>query len=70
MKKHESPFKDGGGIPTGAIKSTADPVVVGETDEDIFDKLDLYHDGIINTLYLSRTLVRNGYSTLSVCRSV
>ena len=60
-KKHESPFNDGGGIPTGAIKSTAAPVVIGETDMDIFDKLDLYHDGIINTLHLNRTLYRDGY---------
>ena len=64
-KKHESPFNDGGGIPTGAIKSTAEPVVVGETDTDIFDKLDLYHDGIINTLHLNRTLYRDGaFNTL------
>jgi len=61
IKKHESPFNDGGGIPTGAIKSTATPVVVSETDTDIFDKLDLYHDGIINTLHLNRTLWRDGY---------
>ncbi len=65
MKKHESPFNDGGGIPTGAIKSTAAPVVVGETDTDIFDKLDLYHDGIINTLHLNRSLYRDGaFNTL------
>jgi len=64
-KKHESPFNDGGGIPTGAIKSTAEPVVVSETDIDIFDKLDLYHDGIINTLHLNRTLYRDGaFNTL------
>ena len=61
IRKHESPFNDGGGIPTGAIKSTSEPVEVSETDEDIFDKLDLYHDGIINTLHLSRTLYRDGY---------
>ena len=61
MKKHESPFNDGGGIPTGAIKSVNAPVVVGETDTDIFDKLDLYHDGIINTLHLNRSLYRDGY---------
>ena len=64
-KKHESPFNAGGGIPTGAIKSTLEPVVVNETDEDIFDKFDLYHEGIINTLNLNRTLVRNGkFNTL------
>ena len=61
IRKHESPFNDGGGIPTGAIKSTSEPVVVGETDIDIFDKLDLYHDGIINTLHLNRSLYRDGY---------
>ena len=60
-KQHGSSFNDGGGIPTGAIKSTLTPVVIGETDEDIFDELDLYHDGIINTLHLNRTLYRNGY---------
>ena len=60
-KQHESPFNDGGGIPTGAIKSTKDAVVVGETDTDIFDKLDLYHGGIINTLHLNRSLYRDGY---------
>ena len=65
MMKHESPFNDGGGIPTGAIKSTLAPVVVDETDTDIFDKLDLYHDGIINTLNLNRSLYRDGaYNTL------
>lgn len=66
MKKHESPFNDGGGIPTGAIKSSiAAPVLVDETDTDIFDKLDLYHDGIINTLHLNRSLYRDGaYNTL------
>jgi len=64
-KKHESPFNDGGGIPTGAIKSTTTPVLVDETDTDIFDKLDLYHDGIINTLNLNRTLYRDGaFNTL------
>lgn len=64
-KKHESPFNDGGGIPTGAIKSTLAPVVISETDEDIFDHLDLYHDGIINTLHLNRTLYRDGaFNTL------
>ena len=62
MKKHESPFNDGGGIPTGAIKSSiAAPVVINETDEDIYDHLDLYHGGIINTLHLNRTLYRDGY---------
>jgi len=62
MKKHESPFNDGGGIPTGAIKSSiAAPVVINETDEDIYDHLDLYHEGIINTLHLNRTLYRDGY---------
>ena len=66
MKKHESPFNDGGGIPTGAIKSSiAAPVLVDETDTDIFDKLDLYHGGIINTLNLNRSLYRDGaYNTL------
>ena len=35
------------------------------TDTDIFDKLDLYHDGIINTLHLNRTLYRDGaFNTL------
>jgi len=64
-RKHESPFNDGGGIPTGAIKSTTTPVLVDETDTDIFDKLDLYHDGIINTLHLNRTLYRDGaFNTL------
>ena len=64
-KRHESPFNNGGGIPTGAIKSVNAPVVVGETDTDIFDKLDLYHDGIINTLHLNRTLYRDGaFNTL------
>ena len=62
MKKHESPFNDGGGIPTGAIKSSiAAPVLINETDEDIYDHLDLYHGGIINTLHLNRTLYRDGY---------
>lgn len=60
-KQHGSSFNDGGGIPTGAIKSTAEPVLVDETDEDIFEKLDLYHDGIINTLHLNRSLYRDGY---------
>ena len=66
MKKHESPFNDGGGIPTGAIKSSiAAPVVINETDEDIYDHLDLYHGGIINTLNLNRSLYRDGaYNTL------
>ena len=66
MKKHESPFNDGGGIPTGAIKSSiAAPVLVDETDTDIFDKLALYHGGIINTLNLNRSLYRDGaYNTL------
>lgn len=64
-KRHESPFNDGGGIPTGAIKSTSAPVVIGETDTDIFDHLDLYHDGMINTLHLNRTLYRDGaFNTL------
>ena len=65
MKKHASSFNDAGGIPTGAIKSTATPVVVGEEDIDIFDKFDLYHGGIINTLHLNRTLYRDGaFNTL------
>lgn len=64
-KRHESPFNDGGGIPTGAIKSSSAPVVIGETDTDIFDHLDLYHDGMINTLHLNRTLYRDGaFNTL------
>ena len=60
-KKHASSFNDAGGIPTGAIKSTLTPVEIDETDNDIFDKLDVYHDGIINTLHLNRSLYRDGY---------
>lgn len=52
----------GDGVPIGAIRTTA-PVVISETDTDIYDKL--AENSTIQTLNLNRTLVRNGkFNTL------
>lgn len=60
-KKHASSFNDGGGIPTGAIKSLEAPVEIDETSMTIEEELDPYHEGEIAVLHLYRTLYRDGY---------
>jgi len=66
VKHAGSSFHPQGGVPIGAIKSSAEsPVVIYETSYTIDEELDPYHDGIIATLHLYRTLFRNGtFNTL------
>jgi len=67
MTKHAgSTFHPEGGVPIGAIKSSAEsPVVINETSLTIDEELDPYHDGIIATLHLNRELYRDGaFNTL------
>lgn len=67
MTKHAgSSFHPEGGVPIGAIKSSAEsPVVINETSLTIDEELDPYHDGIIATLHLNRELYRDGaFNTL------
>ena len=64
-KKHESLFNNAGGIPTGAIKSLATPVLIDEWSMTIDEELDLYHGGEIAVLHLNRELYRDGaYNTI------
>ena len=60
-KQNLSTFNNGGGIPTGAIKSMAAAVVINETSMTIEAELDPYHEGEIAVLHLNRTLYRDGY---------
>lgn len=65
MKKHESLFNNADGIPTGAIKSLAAPVVIDERSMTIDEELDPYHGGEIAVLHLNRELYRDGaYNTI------
>jgi len=62
VKHTGSSFHPEGGVPIGAIKSSAEsPVVIDETSTTIDEELDPYHEGIIATLHLNRTLYRDGY---------
>lgn len=64
-KKHASSFNDGGGIPTGAIKSIEAPVKIDEWSMTIDEELDPYHEGEIAVLNLRRELYRDGaYNTI------
>jgi hypothetical protein len=62
VKHAGSSFHPEGGVPIGAIRSA---VTIDERSNTIEEELDVWHDGIIGTLNLSRELYRDGaYNTL------